>query len=96
MTIHTWLSHEHRGLFFAAFAYVYFFRSKGLLHGLAADTNWVFRDESCHLGFAFEVVKLVPSQQPDLWDADLEKDIVAMLREAVDAEAQFDPVTIVK
>ena len=39
--------------FFAAFAYVYFLRSKGLLHGLAAGTNWVFRDESCHMNFAF-------------------------------------------
>lgn len=33
--------------FFAAFAYVYFLRAKGLLHGLAEGTNWVFRDESC-------------------------------------------------
>ncbi len=32
--------------FFAAFAYVYYLRSRGLLHGLAAGTNWVFRDES--------------------------------------------------
>src|SRR6478735_8820212 len=31
--------------FFGAFAYVYFLRSTGLLHGLAAGTNWVFRDE---------------------------------------------------
>src|SRR6218665_52012 len=31
--------------FFAAFAYVYFLRSKGLLAGLATGTNWVFRDE---------------------------------------------------
>jgi ribonucleoside-diphosphate reductase beta chain len=75
--------------FFAAFAYVYFFRSKGLLHGLAAGTNWVFRDESCHLEFAFEVVNVVRAQEPDLWDAALERDIVLMLREAVDAEAQF-------
>ncbi len=45
--------------FFAAFAYVYFLRSKGLLHGLAAGTNWVFRDESAHMSFAFEVVKKV-------------------------------------
>ncbi|MEO0815170.1 MAG: ribonucleotide-diphosphate reductase subunit beta, partial [Myxococcota bacterium] len=28
--------------FFAAFAYVYFMRSKGLLNGLASGTNWVF------------------------------------------------------
>jgi ribonucleoside-diphosphate reductase beta chain len=75
--------------FFAAFAYVYFLRSKGLLHGLAAGTNWVFRDESCHLEFAFEVVKVVRSQEPDLWDEQLERDIVTMLQEAVDAETQF-------
>ncbi|MGA2535395.1 MAG: ribonucleotide-diphosphate reductase subunit beta [Terracidiphilus sp.] len=75
--------------FFAAFAYVYFLRSKGLLHGLASGTNWVFRDESCHLEFAFEVVNVVRSQEPDLWDAQLERDIVQMLREAVDAETQF-------
>jgi ribonucleoside-diphosphate reductase beta chain len=75
--------------FFAAFAYVYFLRSKGLLHGLASGTNWVFRDESCHLEFAFEVVNVVRAQEPDLWDAQLEKEIVTMMQEAVDAEAQF-------
>ena len=75
--------------FFGAFAYVYFFRSKGLLHGLAAGTNWVFRDESCHIDFAYEVVRIVREQEPDLWDADLERQIVEMLTEAIDAEAQF-------
>ena len=75
--------------FFAAFAYVYFLRSKGLLHGLAAGTNWVFRDESCHLEFAFEVVKVVRGQEQDLWDEQLEQDVVTMLEEAVDAETQF-------
>ena len=45
--------------FFAAFAYVYFLRDKGLLSGLAAGTNWVFRDESAHMNFAFEVVRTV-------------------------------------
>jgi ribonucleoside-diphosphate reductase beta chain len=35
---------------------VYFLRSRGLLHGLAGGTNWVFRDESAHMSFAFEVV----------------------------------------
>jgi ribonucleoside-diphosphate reductase beta chain len=75
--------------FFAAFAYVYFLRSRGLLHGLASGTNWVFRDESCHLEFAFEVVNVVRRQEPDLWDGELENQIVQMLREAIDAEAQF-------
>lgn len=75
--------------FFAAFAYVYFLRSRGLLHGLAAGTNWVFRDESCHLEFAFEVVNTVRGQHPDLFDAEMEKQVIEMLSEAVDCEIQF-------
>src|SRR3954451_22085613 len=70
--------------FFAAFAYVYFLRSKGLLHGLAAGTNWVFRDESCHMNFAFDVVKTVRKEDPELFDASMERQVAAMLDEAVD------------
>jgi ribonucleoside-diphosphate reductase beta chain len=75
--------------FFAAFAYVYFLRSKGLLHGLAAGTNWVFRDESAHMNFAFEVVKTVRKEEPLLFDAELERSIVTMLDQAVECEMQF-------
>jgi len=75
--------------FFAAFAYVYFLRSKGLLNGLAAGTNWVFRDESAHMNFAFEVVETVRAEEPGLFDADLERQIREMMDEAVEAEYQF-------
>jgi ribonucleoside-diphosphate reductase beta chain len=75
--------------FFGAFAYVYFLRSRGLLHGLAAGTNWVFRDESAHMAFAFSLVETVRREEPELFDAALERDIAAMLDEAVDCETQF-------
>ncbi|MCX2971200.1 MULTISPECIES: ribonucleotide-diphosphate reductase subunit beta [Streptomyces] len=78
------------GLFFyGAFAYVYWFRSRGLLHGLATGTNWVFRDESCHMDFAFHVVDTVRAEEPDLFDEELGREVTAMLREAVDAELRF-------
>ena len=75
--------------FFAAFAYVYFLRSKGLLNGLADGTNWVFRDESCHMNFAFEVVATARSEEPELFDEELESDIRRMLHEAIDCEYEF-------
>lgn len=75
--------------FFGAFAYVYFLRSKGLLHGLAAGTNWVFRDESAHMAFAFSVVDQVRREEPDLFDDELRRDVVAMMEEAVECETQF-------
>ena len=79
-----------RGMFFfAAFAYVYFLRSKGLLHGLASGTNWVFRDESCHMEFAFEVIRAVKNEQPELFDESLHVNVVKMLDEAIECEMQF-------
>lgn len=75
--------------FFAAFAYVWFLRSRGLLPGLAAGTNWVFRDESGHMAFAFEVIRTVRAEEPGLFDAAMERDVRAMLREAIEVEAGF-------
>jgi ribonucleoside-diphosphate reductase beta chain len=75
--------------FFAAFAYVYFLRSKGLLNGLAAGTNWVFRDESMHMNFALAVVEQVRAEQPELFDDDLRRRIAEMIEDAVECEYQF-------
>jgi ribonucleoside-diphosphate reductase beta chain len=78
------------GLFFyGAFAYVYFLRSRGLLNGLASGTNWVFRDESMHMAFAFDVVETVRREEPDLFDDDMRRQVGEMLAEAVDCEVQF-------
>ena len=75
--------------FFGAFAYVYYLRSRGLLHGLAGGTNWVFRDESGHMAFAFEVIRTVREEEPGLFDEALKADVVKMLEEAVDCEQAF-------
>jgi len=78
------------GLFFyGAFAYVYYLRSRGLLHGLASGTNWVFRDESMHMAFAFDVVDTVRREEPDLFDDVLSEQVRTMLTEAVECETQF-------
>ena len=75
--------------FFAAFAYVWFLRSRGLLPGLAAGTNWVFRDESGHMAFAFEVIRTARREEPGLFDAGMEREVRRMLHEAVEVEAAF-------
>ncbi|MBI5202511.1 MAG: ribonucleotide-diphosphate reductase subunit beta [Elusimicrobia bacterium] len=75
--------------FFAAFAYVYFLRSKGLLNGLAAGTNWVFRDESAHMNFAFEVIRVARAEEPRLFDAGMASSVEKMMTDAVDCELAF-------
>ena len=75
--------------FFAAFAYVYFLRSKGLLNGLAGGTNWVFRDESMHIAAAMEVIKTARAEDPTLFTPKMEADVVVMMKEAIDCEMAF-------
>jgi ribonucleoside-diphosphate reductase beta chain len=75
--------------FFAAFAYVYYLRSRGLLNGLATGTNWVFRDESCHMNFAYETVRTIRREEPDLFNSALEEQVYEMLDEAIICELQF-------
>jgi ribonucleoside-diphosphate reductase beta chain len=75
--------------FFGAFAYVYFLRSKGLLNGLASGTNWVFRDESAHIDFAMEVIKVAREEEPALFDDRMNDMIKVMVEEAIQCELTF-------
>ncbi|HKD07900.1 MAG TPA: ribonucleotide-diphosphate reductase subunit beta [Bryobacteraceae bacterium] len=80
--------------FFAAFAYVYYLRSRGLLQGLATGTSWVFRDESAHIDFALEVIATARRERPDLFDESFAQRVAEMIREAVDCELTFAEDTL--
>lgn len=75
--------------FFAAFAYVYFLRSKGLLAGLATGTNWVFRDESMHINFAMEVINVARQEEPALFDQQMNEMVSEMIADAIECEMAF-------
>jgi ribonucleoside-diphosphate reductase beta chain len=75
--------------FFGAFAYVYFLRSRGLLPGLASGTNWVFRDERAHMAFAYEVLRTVRHEEPELFDSHWAAEVRTMIEEAVECEVSF-------
>lgn len=78
------------GIFFmGAFSYVYYLRNKGFLPALGEGTNWVFRDESMHMNFAYEIVDIIRREQPELFTPELEVDIRAMLAEAIECEMLF-------
>ena len=46
------------------------------------------------MAFAFEVIRTVRSEEPELFDADLQRDVVQMLTEAVECEMQFAADTL--
>ncbi|MFL5815051.1 MAG: ribonucleotide-diphosphate reductase subunit beta [Bdellovibrionia bacterium] len=75
--------------FFGSFAYVYFLRNKGLLPGLAAATNWVFRDESMHIEGAMAVIDVIRKEYPEMFDKAMEERVFKMIEEAIEVEMNF-------
>jgi ribonucleoside-diphosphate reductase beta chain len=75
--------------FFGSFAYVYFLRSKGLLPGLAAATNWVFRDETAHIEGAMAVIHVIRKEYPELFTLQLHQSVLKMIEEAIEIEMGF-------
>src|SRR5688500_5265138 len=64
--------------FFAAFAYVNYLRSKGMLNGLATGTNWVLHDESAHIDFAFKVIETAIQEEPELFNQRMKDMVIVM------------------
>jgi len=75
--------------FFGSFAYVYFLRNRGLLPGLAAATNWVFRDETNHIDAAMAAIHVIREEYPHLFDSSLRKRVEEMIDEAIEVEMAF-------
>ena len=74
--------------FFGAFAYCTSCVRAGSCTG-SPQAHLVFRDESAHMAFAFEVVRTVREEEPELFDAGMEREVYAMLDEAIAAETLF-------
>ena len=75
--------------FMARFVYVIWLSSRGLLNGLADGTAWVMRDETLHMNFGFELIDVIRKEYPELWTAELEKQVVDMLTDAINVEMEF-------
>jgi ribonucleoside-diphosphate reductase beta chain len=76
-------------MFMASFLYVFWLRDRGLMSGLGDGTQWVFRDESLHMNFAFMIVDTIKAQYPHLWTEELKTNVVEMLKDAISTEVFF-------
>lgn len=69
-------------LFSASFAVIYFFKKRGVLHGLTSANEFIARDEGLHATFSCLVYKTHTEPLP-------EEEVVEVVREAVLAEHAF-------
>lgn len=71
------------GIFFAAsFASIFYFRPRGILHGLCQSNDYISRDEGLHVRFACKLFS-------HIIDKPSTEAVHAIFREAVDIEIEF-------
>ena len=57
--------------------------------GTAEQFQYILRDESMHMNFGIDVFNQIKIENPHLWTGELQDELIAMLREAVDLETQY-------
>jgi ribonucleoside-diphosphate reductase beta chain len=78
------------GLFFyAGFAMMLSFKRVNKMIGVAEQFQYILRDESVHLAFGTELVNGIVAENPEVWTADFQAQLVANIRRAVELEEAY-------
>ena len=78
------------GLFFyVGFVQILSLGRQNKLPGCSEQVQYILRDETLHLNFGVDVINQIKLENPQLWTAAFQKEIVTMMKTAVDLETRY-------
>jgi len=75
--------------FYVGFTQVLSIGRRNKMVGTAEQFQYILRDESMHLNFGIDVINQIKIENPELWTASFQKEMIALIREGVDLEYQY-------
>ncbi|EGV27879.1 ribonucleotide reductase [Thiorhodococcus drewsii AZ1] len=75
--------------FYVGFVQILSMGRRNKMTGTAEQFQYILRDESMHMNFGIDVINQIKIENPHLWTPDFKQDLVHMIREAVELEAQY-------
>ncbi len=75
--------------FYVGFTQVLSMGRRNKMVGTAEQFQYILRDESMHLNFGIDVINQIKIENPHLWTAAFQKEIIAMVKEGVNLEYQY-------
>ncbi len=75
--------------FYGGFAMVLAFQRQKKMRGVCQMYEFILRDETIHLNFGIDLINGIIEENPRLWTADFQKQIVKLVKEAVDLEVRY-------
>ncbi|WP_054774897.1 ribonucleotide-diphosphate reductase subunit beta, partial [Methylogaea oryzae] len=75
--------------FYVGFTQILSMGRRNKMTGTAEQFQYIMRDESMHMNFGIDVINQIKIENPHLWGAKFQQEIIRMIREAVEIETQY-------
>src|SRR3954451_25218569 len=75
--------------FYAGFAMILSFHRQNRMKGIGEQFQYILRDETVHLNFGVDLINGIKAENPELWTADFQANLVEKIRHAVDLEIAY-------
>jgi len=75
--------------FYVGFTQILSMGRRNKMTGVAEQFQYIMRDESMHMNLGIDVINQIKIENPHLWTADFQQEMVTLIRDAVDIETQY-------
>ncbi|MBI2576269.1 ribonucleotide-diphosphate reductase subunit beta [Candidatus Woesearchaeota archaeon] len=75
--------------FYAGFAMMLALKRQNKMVGIGEQFEYIMRDESLHLAFGCDLINTIKNENPEVWDAAFQEDIVGLIRKSVELEKEY-------
>ncbi|MDX1918163.1 MAG: ribonucleotide-diphosphate reductase subunit beta [Candidatus Caenarcaniphilales bacterium] len=80
--------------FFSGFLIGLSFGRRQLLKGVSSLIQYILRDETIHLGFGMQYMRLILNQNPEILTAEFQTELAELMKKAVKLEADYAEVAM--
>ena len=75
--------------FYAGFAMILSFHRQNRMKGIGEQFQYILRDETVHLNFGIDLINGIKAENPELWTAEFQEQLVEKIRQAVTLEIAY-------
>lgn len=75
--------------FYAGFAMMLALKRQNKMVGIGEQFEYIMRDESVHLAFGCDLINTIKAENPQVWTAEFQQQIVVLIRQAVELEKRY-------
>ena len=75
--------------FYVGFTQILSMGRRNKMTGVAEQFQYIMRDESMHMNFGIDVINQIKIENPHLWTAEFQAEMVELVRDAVEIETQY-------